>query len=157
MTRLFRTFLFSFCLRPLWSEVFLAFSIANRKRYHLNSSKEILRFDRPSSPSKWACPLTSLASFFFVLVEMDCCQEINVTTDSTNIIKNRKSICCNANRRVAIQNGAYPVSRSVYYPKFLDRDTKARDTYRKEIKKSKSYRDDIRGIWITTESRKLEI
>ena len=38
---------------------------------------------------------------------------------------------------------AYPVSRSVYYPKFLDRDTKARDTYRKEIKKSKSYRDDI--------------
>ena len=38
---------------------------------------------------------------------------------------------------------AYPVSRSVYFPKFLDRDTKARDTYRKEIKKSKSYRDDI--------------
>lgn len=38
---------------------------------------------------------------------------------------------------------AYPVSKSVYYPKFLDRDTKARDTYRKEIKKSKSYRDDI--------------
>ena len=38
---------------------------------------------------------------------------------------------------------AYPVSRSVYYPKFLDRDTKARDTYCKEIKKSKSYRDDI--------------
>lgn len=38
---------------------------------------------------------------------------------------------------------AYPVSKSVYYPKFLDRDIKARDTYRKEIKKSKSYRDDI--------------
>ena len=38
---------------------------------------------------------------------------------------------------------AYPVDKSVYYPKFLDRDTKARDTYRKEIKKSKSYRDDI--------------
>lgn len=27
-------------------------SMANRKRYHLNSSKEILWFDRPSSPSK---------------------------------------------------------------------------------------------------------
>ena len=38
---------------------------------------------------------------------------------------------------------AYPVNRSVYYPKFLARDTKARDTYRKEIKKGKSYRDDI--------------
>ena len=37
----------------------------------------------------------------------------------------------------------HPVSKSVYYPKFLDRDTKARDTYRKEIKKSTSYRDDI--------------
>lgn len=38
---------------------------------------------------------------------------------------------------------AYPVSRSAYYPKFLDRDTKARETYRKEIKRGKSYRDDI--------------
>ena len=38
---------------------------------------------------------------------------------------------------------AYPVDKSAYYPKFLDRDTKARETYRKEIKKSKSYQDDI--------------
>ena len=38
---------------------------------------------------------------------------------------------------------AYPVDKCIYYPKFLDRDTRARDTYRKEIKKSKSYRDDI--------------
>ena len=38
---------------------------------------------------------------------------------------------------------AYPVNKSVYYPKFLNRDTRARDAYRKEIKKSKSYRDDI--------------
>ena len=38
---------------------------------------------------------------------------------------------------------AYPVDRSIYYPKFLARDTKARDTYRTEIKKDKSYRDDI--------------
>ena len=38
---------------------------------------------------------------------------------------------------------AEPVDRNVYYPRFLDRDSKARDTYRKEIKKSKTYRDDI--------------
>lgn len=38
---------------------------------------------------------------------------------------------------------AFPVERSIYYPKFLDRDTTARKTYRQEIKKSKSYRDDI--------------
>ena len=38
---------------------------------------------------------------------------------------------------------AYPVDRSVYYPKFVDRDSTARDTYQKEIKRSKSYRDDI--------------
>lgn len=38
---------------------------------------------------------------------------------------------------------AYSVDKNVYYPKFLDRDTKARDIYRKEIKKNKSYRDDI--------------
>ena len=35
------------------------------------------------------------------------------------------------------------VDRSIYYPKFLDRDMTARKTYRQEIKKSKSYRDDI--------------
>lgn len=38
---------------------------------------------------------------------------------------------------------AAPVDKSIYYPKFLDRDTTARKTYRQEIKKSKSYRDDI--------------
>lgn len=38
---------------------------------------------------------------------------------------------------------AYPVDKSVYYPKFMDRDSTARDTYRKEIKRSRSYRDDI--------------
>ena len=48
-----------------------------------------------------------MSSLFFVLAPMDCCQKIDVTTDSSNIIKNRKSVCCNANRSVAIQNGAY--------------------------------------------------
>ena len=38
---------------------------------------------------------------------------------------------------------AYPVDKSVYYPKFVNRDFTARDTYRKEIKRSRSYRDDI--------------
>lgn len=35
------------------------------------------------------------------------------------------------------------VEKSIFYPKFLDRDTKARDTYHKQIKNSKSYLDDI--------------
>ncbi len=38
---------------------------------------------------------------------------------------------------------AFPADRSVYYPRFLERDTKARDYYRREIKKNKSFRDDI--------------
>ena len=37
----------------------------------------------------------------------------------------------------------YPVDKSTYYPKFLNRDIKARETYKKEIKKSQSYKDDI--------------
>ena len=36
-----------------------------------------------------------------------------------------------------------PVKKEEYYPKFLSRDTTARTTYQKEIKKSRSYRDDI--------------
>lgn len=38
---------------------------------------------------------------------------------------------------------AYTVDKSIYYPKFISRDTKACETYRNEIKKTKSYRDDI--------------
>lgn len=38
---------------------------------------------------------------------------------------------------------ATPVDKTVYYPKFVSRDTQARKTYREEISKSKSYRDDI--------------
>lgn len=49
---------------------------------------------------------------------------------------------------------AYPVDKSVYYPKFLDRDTTARDTYRKEIKRSTSYRDDIFVLDILREEMK---
>lgn len=38
---------------------------------------------------------------------------------------------------------AYTVDKSIYYPKFIDRDTKARDGYKNDIRKAKSYRDDL--------------
>ncbi len=38
---------------------------------------------------------------------------------------------------------AEPVDRTIYYPKFFERDAKARQTYTAEIAKSRSYRDDI--------------
>ncbi len=49
---------------------------------------------------------------------------------------------------------AYSVDKNIYYPKFLNRDTSARDTYRKEIKKSKSYLDDIFVLDILREEMK---
>ncbi len=38
---------------------------------------------------------------------------------------------------------AESVDRNIYYPKFIDRDTKAREAYKNDIKKTKSYRNDI--------------
>lgn len=38
---------------------------------------------------------------------------------------------------------AEPVDKTVYYPKFISRDTGARESYKKEIKNSRSYRNDI--------------
>ena len=38
---------------------------------------------------------------------------------------------------------AEPADKTIYYPKFFERDTKARQTYTSEIAKSNSYRDDI--------------
>lgn len=38
---------------------------------------------------------------------------------------------------------AEPVEKTIYYPKFIDRDTKAREVYKNDIRKTKSYRDDI--------------
>ncbi len=38
---------------------------------------------------------------------------------------------------------AEPMDRTVYYPRFIERDTKARQTYTAEIAKSRTYRDDI--------------
>jgi len=39
--------------------------------------------------------------------------------------------------------GACPAEKSTYYPKFLDRDTKTREAYRADVKRSRTYRDDI--------------
>lgn len=36
-----------------------------------------------------------------------------------------------------------PSDKRLHYPKFLSRDTEAKETYQNEIKKSKSYRNDI--------------
>lgn len=49
---------------------------------------------------------------------------------------------------------AEPVEKEEYYPKFLSRDTTARTTYQKEIKKSRSYRDDIFVMDILREEMK---
>lgn len=49
---------------------------------------------------------------------------------------------------------ARSVDKSTYYPRFLNRDIKARDTFRNEIKKSKSYRDDIFVLDILREEMK---
>lgn len=38
---------------------------------------------------------------------------------------------------------ASPVSKDVYYPKFIARDSSARKVFKQEIKKSKAYRDDV--------------
>ena len=38
---------------------------------------------------------------------------------------------------------AEPVDKTIYFPKFISRDTSARESYKKEIKNSKSYRNDI--------------
>lgn len=49
---------------------------------------------------------------------------------------------------------AYSVDKSIYFPKFLDRDNSARDTYRTEIKKNRSYLDDIFVLDIMREEMK---
>lgn len=49
---------------------------------------------------------------------------------------------------------AEPVDKSTYYPKFVARDSKARETYRGEVKTSRSYRDDIFVLDIIREEMK---
>ena len=49
---------------------------------------------------------------------------------------------------------AEPVEKEIYYPKFRARDDLARTTYRDEIKKSKSYQNDILVLDILREDIK---
>lgn len=49
---------------------------------------------------------------------------------------------------------AIPVDKNIYYPKFVARDTKARRTYRDEIARSGSYRDDTFVLDILREEMK---
>lgn len=44
--------------------------------------------------------------------------------------------------------------KTVYYPKFITRDSDARETYKKEIRKSRSYKDDIFVLDILREEMK---
>lgn len=39
--------------------------------------------------------------------------------------------------------GAEPAAAAEYYPRFLDRDIKARDGYRNDVRRAKTYRDDL--------------
>ncbi len=49
---------------------------------------------------------------------------------------------------------AVPVDRNIYYPKFVARDLNARRTYREEIAKAATYRDDIFVLDILREEMK---
>ncbi|MGN0332993.1 MAG: DUF3990 domain-containing protein [Lachnospiraceae bacterium] len=44
--------------------------------------------------------------------------------------------------------------RTIYYPKFITRDSSARETYRNEIRKNRSYKDDIFVLDILREEMK---
>ena len=49
---------------------------------------------------------------------------------------------------------AAPVEKGIYYPKFVARDNQARQTYKNEVAKSRSYRDDIFVLDILREEMK---
>ena len=49
---------------------------------------------------------------------------------------------------------AYPADKNVYYPKYISRDIRARETYRKETGRGKTYRDDIFVLDILREEMK---
>lgn len=50
--------------------------------------------------------------------------------------------------------GAELADKTIYYPKFITRDSKARETYKKEIRNSRSYQDDIFVLDILREEMK---
>ena len=45
-------------------------------------------------------------------------------------------------------------NKTIYYPKFVTRDTSARETYRNEIRKDRTYKDDIFVLDILREGMK---
>ena len=59
----------------------------------------------------------------------------------------------NAFKKIEFVN-AEPVDKEEYYPKFIARDSTARTTYQKEIKKSRSYKNDIFVMDILREEMK---
>ncbi|MGN0203448.1 MAG: DUF3990 domain-containing protein [Coprococcus sp.] len=50
--------------------------------------------------------------------------------------------------------GAELADKTIYYPKFITRDSSARETYRKEIRRGRSYKDDIFVLDILREEMK---
>lgn len=50
--------------------------------------------------------------------------------------------------------GAEPADKTIYYPKFITRDSDARETYRNEVRKSRSYKEDIFILDILREEMK---
>ena len=50
--------------------------------------------------------------------------------------------------------GAELADKTIYYPKFITRDSRARETYKKEIRNSRSYKDDIYVLDILREEMK---
>ena len=51
-------------------------------------------------------------------------------------------------------DGAGFADKTVYYPKFIARDSNARETYRKEIRNRRSYKNDIFVLDILREEMK---
>lgn len=52
--------------------------------------------------------------------------------------------------------GVELADKTIYYPKFITRDSSARETYKKEIRNSRSYRDDIYVLDILREEIKAD-
>lgn len=53
-------------------------------------------------------------------------------------------------------DSAEPADKTIYYPRFVSRDIEARETYRKEVRKSPAYKDDIFVLDILREEMKQD-
>ena len=52
--------------------------------------------------------------------------------------------------------GSEPADKTIYYPKFIARDSNAREIYRKELRNNRSYKDDIFVLDILREEMKQD-